>query len=443
MPFKNQARTLCGFVLAVALLFTSGTTGFATIVTAAASGTESQYASKLNDLEKKSSELDKEIRALKEDKSKKEQLKSQLQRKVANTNEQIDICTQKVSELDKEIKYKEAEIAIKEEELETNKELFKQRLRAMYMSGGNSELLILLGSEDFADFLSKSELTRSVSEHDQQMMQDIADAVKVIEEGIKSVEADKTAQTDAKKTLAGKQRDLKDQMSEIDGMIAEINDQSTDLATQQAEYQKAMDQVEADMAAAREQARIAAKKKKEEAERKAAEQKKKDEEAKKNSSDGSGSSANSSNGSSSSSGSKVSSGMFLWPVNGFYNISSPYGYRIHPVTKKYSLHTGIDIAGAGIAGKPILASDDGVVMVAKYNSGYGNYVVLYHGTASNGIEYETLYGHMTRYVVGVGDYVTKGQTIGYVGTTGTSTGNHLHFEIHENGATVNPEKYFN
>jgi mRNA-degrading endonuclease toxin of MazEF toxin-antitoxin module len=103
---------------------------------------------------------------------------------------------------------------------------------------------------------------------------------------------------------------------------------------------------------------------------------------------------------------------------------------------------GIDIAGSGIKGKPIVAAADGIVSIATYNTGgYGYYVMVNHGTGSDGKKYVTLYAHMTKYIVKVGQSVRKGQTIGYVGTSGASTGYHLHFEIRANGSAVNPLKY--
>ena len=128
---------------------------------------------------------------------------------------------------------------------------------------------------------------------------------------------------------------------------------------------------------------------------------------------------------------------------GYHLVTSPYGYRIHPITGKRKFHKGTDISGGNIKGKPIVAMADGVVSIASYNQGgYGNYVMINHGTSSDGNSYVTLYAHMTRYIVSVGQKVTKGQTIGYVGTTGASTGYHLHFEVRVNGNTTNPMSYF-
>ena len=133
---------------------------------------------------------------------------------------------------------------------------------------------------------------------------------------------------------------------------------------------------------------------------------------------------------------------FQWPLDSKYKtITSPFGYRKHPIYGTRKLHTGVDISGSGINGKPVYAAADGVISVAKYDRSYGNYVIISHGTATDGKYYQTLYAHMTRDTVSVGQTVKKGQQIGLVGSTGDSTGPHLHFEMRVNGGRVNPLSY--
>lgn len=127
-------------------------------------------------------------------------------------------------------------------------------------------------------------------------------------------------------------------------------------------------------------------------------------------------------------------GVLAWPVSG--RLSSPYGYRIHPIYGTKRLHTGIDIAASN--GTPIAASGSGKVILAKVFGGYGNAVVIDHGGGLT-----TLYAHQSRIAVSVGQAVGRGETIGYVGSTGNSTGPHLHFETAEFGNRVDPMKYLN
>lgn len=131
----------------------------------------------------------------------------------------------------------------------------------------------------------------------------------------------------------------------------------------------------------------------------------------------------------------VSSGSWSGFVRPAGRISSHYGMRVHPVTGIYKLHDGTDFAAS--CGTPLRAADDGVVTQRYYNRGYGNRLMIDHGRV-NGYNVTTGYNHASRYIVGVGQRVKKGQTIGYVGNTGYSTGCHLHLMVWENGRVVNP-----
>ena len=123
---------------------------------------------------------------------------------------------------------------------------------------------------------------------------------------------------------------------------------------------------------------------------------------------------------------------FIWPASGRF--TSPFGYRIHPISRTRRMHSGIDLANS--TGTNITASQNGKVISAGYKGTYGNLVVIKHG---NGME--TAYAHLSRISVSVGDVVTQGQSIGKMGSTGGSTGSHLHFEIRKNGTAVNPMNY--
>jgi murein DD-endopeptidase MepM/ murein hydrolase activator NlpD len=123
----------------------------------------------------------------------------------------------------------------------------------------------------------------------------------------------------------------------------------------------------------------------------------------------------------------------IWPTD-VYRVTSAYGYRIHPVTRQHALHTGIDIAGPW--GSPIYSTADGVVLTSGWEGSYGYSVVIKHSS-----EYTTRYGHLSRYTVRSGEKVKKGDIIGYMGTSGRSTGVHLHYEVLRNGQSVNPDPY--
>lgn len=146
--------------------------------------------------------------------------------------------------------------------------------------------------------------------------------------------------------------------------------------------------------------------------------------------------ANGNNGGSSGGGGSVTgSGSFTWPVPSCTIITSRYGTRFHPILQKERFHAGVDIGAS--AGSTIVASDGGTVAEATYSDSYGNYVMINHG---NG--YTTVYAHMSSIAVSAGQSVSQGDTIGYVGSTGWSTGPHCHFEIRLNGSTTDPTGYF-
>ena len=127
-------------------------------------------------------------------------------------------------------------------------------------------------------------------------------------------------------------------------------------------------------------------------------------------------------------------GKMEWPVElRFKIVTSPYGQRIHPITRRSEFHRGVDISGAGINGTPIRAANDGKVIISQSSGSYGNYIVIDHGAG-----HTTLYSHATRLLKKVGDEVKRGETIATVGSTGWSTGPHLHFEVAVGGATQNP-----
>ena len=134
---------------------------------------------------------------------------------------------------------------------------------------------------------------------------------------------------------------------------------------------------------------------------------------------------------------------FMCPLKSYSRVSSEYGWRKNPVTGVNRLHAGMDFAAA--SGTPIYAAASGYVQVAGWSSGgYGNYVIIYHGKMSDGNTYSTLYGHMKSVATSAGKYVKQGELIGYVGTTGNSTGNHLHLEVWQGGNkanAVNPRNY--
>lgn len=373
-----------------------------TVYIPASAASTSQMKDEINELEEKSAKLEKEIAKLKKDKAEQNEIKLKLDAQVAVTQEKISACTDLINSYKAEIKVYEDKIAAKEAEIEDTKFLFRQRMRSIYMSGStNNDLLVLLDAESFSDYLALSEVSRTISSHDKKIVNEITAAIEEINESKAIIDEKMAEQNEVKKTLANEQAKLKTQLSEVNGVIASLDSDQSALEEKQKTYEAAINKLEQEIQAAL-------------------------------------SSANNSG-----SNPVFSSGTFTWPVPGYYNITSYYGYRIHPITGASKLHGGIDIASAGIYGKAIVAAADGVVVSAGWNSGgFGNWVVINHGL-SGGNQFATLYAHMcSAPVVSSGQTVSAGQTIGYVGSTGMSTGNHLHFEVRVNGNRVNPMSYF-
>lgn len=394
----NLKRALVSVLCLATVLGTAFYTATFAPVKSVKAATIQDYKDQIAELEKEQQEIQEEIDRLKGDKSDQNKVKSALQKKISNLQSQISACNKQIDDLDTEILRLEADTEQKTNELENAKYTFRQRLRALYMSGGavNSSLAMILSADSLDDMLRKAETTKSISAYDNALMDKILNDMKTIENNKKRVNELLDEQKGTKALLADKKNELNKQIKEVNSTLAGIDSDIDSLKDKAEELEKAQKEYE---------------------------------EAIKNAQNvGSD---------------QKYDGDFSWPCPGYYYVSSPYGYRNHPISGKYKFHKGIDIAGGGIKGKPIVAAADGIVSIATYNSGgYGHYVMVNHGTGKDGKSYVTLYAHMTRYIVSVGQYVKKGQTIGYVGTSGASTGYHLHFEIRANGETTNPMSYF-
>lgn len=333
--------------------------------------------------QKEQAKIKSEISKLKKEKSSKEAVANQYKKQVSNVQNRINICNELIYQYNMEMKKLEAEIESKNQEIASTKEAFKKRLRAIQMSGDTATLTLLLGADSLSDFLAKGQMAKNTSKYDQKIIDELVEAIKSIEANQKDIEAKQAEQKEISAELATAQKEY---TSLLNGAQAEVNEVSGDIKEQQnllKQYEAAEAELEASL---REAANF------------------------------------------DTSNLIMTSLNFTWPVPGASRISSPYGNRIHPVYGYKKFHKGIDIPAP--AGKPIVASADGVVSAVKSTkSGYGNHIIISHGKATDGNSYQTLYAHMTRYIVSKGQSVKKGQVVGYVGSTGTSTGNHLHFEV--------------
>ncbi|MGN0306815.1 MAG: murein hydrolase activator EnvC family protein [Lachnospiraceae bacterium] len=331
--------------------------------------------------------------------------KNSLAEYVKELDGQLISVENKIQELKALITEKEEEIAATKAELEeaieieeTQYEEMKTRIKFMYEKGDQFYLEMMLGASSFSDLLNKAEYIEAISAYDRQKLEEYQLNRELIEICKAELEEEEAVLQEAKAAVETEQANLETLISTKE---REIVSYETDISNKE----EAIRQYEADIAA--ENAVIA------ELERQVQEEMKLLNSANAPTYDG---------------------GMFKWPCPSYTRISDEFGWRIHPTLGVEKFHNGIDMAAP--AGSPILAAYDGVVVASAYNSTMGNYIMINHG---GGLY--TIYMHASALYVSAGQTVSMGDKIAAVGTTGRSTGNHLHFGVRLNGEYVNPNSY--
>ena len=424
------ALSLC--VMAVPVL--SAVTG--------AGAAEKTIEEQIAELDKKGAEYDAVLQQTPASISEKEAYGTALLGKISVMNEKIILTRQSMDTISKDIKAKQSEIDKKNVDADGQVDALCERLSLIYMAGSAGNLEILLGAKNFGDFIDKMQLVKTLSEYDRKIIDDVNGKIGVIEKDKKALEEKKTA-------LESEEAKLNKSISDLNALVEKNKKELSELTAKSAAEQKAKTDVSAktvqleaeqaeDIKAEQEAAKsmtaeeaAAAKKAAAEAQKKAAQQEDPSDDPGYEDDD-SGDSGESGGGSSS--GGEIASDGYTWPCPGFYFLSSLWNED----RTSYN-HGAIDIAGAGIWGAAVVAAESGVVddtvtyCVHDYGKdmsedcgcggGFGNYVWMIHPSGKR-----TIYAHLSRVVVSPGESVTKGQVIGYVGSTGHSTGPHLHFE---------------
>ncbi len=391
---KSLKRLLCA-VLCFVLLFTFVGTGRNQSALTAEAATSAEIQKQLDALKQESNKLQAEISAMEAANAPYEKQRAAVQKQINATINEINLYEKQIEACEKEMAALDKQIDALEKKCDKYYDEFKQRMVAIY-TGKNSflsDLSFLMSSQSLSDYLAKAELLESVSRRDSKLIDKLKKDVADIEAKKSEHEAKKATLAAAKKEIDAKKVALNSQYAKVNAIYM-TNEEAIKIAEQEAADKK---QMEKDLKKALEDALIYE------------------------------------NGA-------TGTGQFAWPVPGFYKVTSPYGYRTHPVTgEKNKMHTGIDIAGAGVYGAKIMAADNGTVILNKSYGGYGWCVMISH---NNG--YVTLYAHMkAQSTLKVGTNVYKGKTVvGYVGSSGTATGPHLHFEIQKNNQHTDPMKYF-
>ncbi len=335
---------------------------------------------------KKSSDIKKDIDNVKEQQIQAKTEKERLDAEITELSGKVSNLESEITDLTSQIDKKEEELKKAQEKREEQEDSYYTRVKIMVEEGPISYFDVLVNSKSFSDFLSNMEVVSAIAEYDSTILEQL----KEIEEKISNLKKDLESQ---KGNLEGKLTECKNQQSYLDSKIAENESYTKQLEQNLAEYEKAYEKA----------------KQEEEAAWRAAQSK-------------------------TSVNTVFTGGKFGWPSTSSYTITSYYGVRIHPILKTKRGHAGLDIGAS--YGTNVLASNSGTVIMASYNGGYGNCVMIDHGGG-----YVTLYGHNSSLCVSVGQKVSRGDVIAKVGSTGLSSGPHIHFEIRINGSTVDPLQY--
>lgn len=425
--YKYRRIIVSGIAL---LLILSLLAGFVVMIVNAKTSAEIQ--AEIDALEEQSDELAAEREKLEGEIAENESKTLTVVEQKAQVDQEIELTRQEVEVVNAQIHQYNMLIAEKQAELdelqEKQSELFDRyslRMRALQERGNISIWSVILESESFAVMLRNRVMIEEIALADQRMMDEMRSVAAEILEAKDELAAQK-AKLELKKTeLAESEALLAEKREESDALLTQLVSDKQRLLEETEKYE-AQEAELSDQIAALEQERTEALQREWEAQHPTQPE----------NNGGSGDSDNSGNDTNSAPVYPSSGESFLFPVDrsGFVMYTSTYGYRVHPITGNYSFHNGLDLAC--YQGTPIYASKSGTVTTATYNYAYGYYVTINHYDG-----FSTLYGHMTNYVVSEGDYVERGQVIGYVGSTGYSTGPHLHFTIYCNGATVNPAAY--
>lgn len=313
-----------------------------------------------------------------------------LNKQIENTQAEITAISNVITGLDEQIAIEEDNLEKATIKMEEQYESFKTRTRVMYEGGETTYLDILLASENFFDMLSRMEISKQIIEYDKNLFTEYTNNAKLVEQTKINLETNRAEQATMKSNLDSQKATLQANTEASEKKMRELVASENSAKVAYTDIEKAEQEASALVAQYAKEL---------------------------------------------STGDYVG-GTYTWPLPGYTRISSPFGPRTHPVTGVVnSNHKGIDLPAP--SGTPVVAANAGTIIVSKYSSSYGNYVMVDHGGGN-----VTLYAHLSKRSVEVGDVVGKGSTVGLVGTTGMSTGNHLHFEIIENGTHKNPMNYY-
>ena len=407
-PGHSRAMRAASLFLAAACLLLS-----VSVYPATAATSMSSLQNKLDKLSQSIVQHKKELSNAKKKEQAAKALESELKEKVTVVQSQISVLKGQIAEVQNSIGLKEQEIAAKEQQI-TEKEAeiadqwgdFKQHMAAMQELRDGGSVAMLSAVNDLYELLTFNEVMQDISIKDTEILDNMKNAKEALESDKLTLESQRSELQSKKADLDAQNSQMRAKQSELNSSVAAAQMSAAEAQQAQKDAQAAIESDEMNYEAVKKQIQkmIAA---------------------------------------AAASKPTLSFTGFICPLKSYSRISSEYGWRKNPVTGVNKLHAGTDFAAPG--GTPIYAAASGYVQVAGWSSGgYGNYVIIYHGKMSDGNTYSTLYGHMRSVATSAGKYVKQGELIGYVGSTGNSTGNHLHLEVWKGGSkanAVNPRGY--
>lgn len=350
--------------------------------------------------------------------------------------EELKLIEKQIESYDKLIEEKAKEVESAKNKEANQLARYRARIRAMEESGGYNVIALISQSESFSQLITAIDDMGEIMDSDKSLQDEYIAAREETEQIKLQYEEEKAEYEADKDDLAKEQERVRQNMEKTNQTLADLEEE-IEVAKKEYEEAEAAEAAAAATIADMIASLVAQKAREEEEARQRAEQMQQaNEEAAANGEtppysqeeiDAAGGA-----GSSSISG---ESGL-MWPVPCSTRVTSRFGYRTDPFTGATAYHSGIDIDGFGNDGGAIVASASGTVVTSSYDAGYGNYVIIDHGGM------QTLYAHNSGNAVSVGDYVSQGQTIGYLGATGRATGTHCHFEVFVGGSRVDPAQYF-
>lgn len=389
-----------------------------------------------SDLERKKQETESRLSELEKEKGDILKYIEELDKELSNLADEIDSLNGDIKKTGVSLENAKKELKAAKAVEQEQYNIMKKRIQYMYENGNTEYIEIIMKSDTISDMLNQVEYMSKITEFDNNLLdnykklkQDVADKEKKLEAKVAELNALKEELTYEQGTVKKLASDKNKELAKYEASIDETQALSADYTNKLNEQEDLIEQLlEAERKRVEEEER---KKKEAEERRRKEEERKRQEEAAKNNND---SEQNDDSGQDTSSGGPVNTGGFTWPCPSSTRITSTFGNREQPTEGASTYHKGIDIGAS--TGSNIVAAGSGSVVTAAYSVSAGNYIMIYHG---DGVY--TVYMHCSKLLVSVGDEVTKGQTIALVGSTGISTGSHLHFGVTVNGTYVNPLNY--